>query len=97
MLRNFKKAVAWSLWHHMMGDMPTISPVNRFKRVFMVELAEIRLYHRTDWYQVAVKICSYLGGNRLCSLQYGDQWWELYAQTVKEALDKRAEKGPVKK
>ncbi len=98
MLRNFQKAVAWSLWHHMMVAMPTISPVNRFKPVFMSWNWPRKYDFITiaDWYQVAIENPNIWVGTDSVHFNMETNGGELYAQTVKEALDK-AEKGPVKK
>ena len=71
-------------------DMPTISPVNRFKaRLYELELAKkydfitIGLVPSSNWKS------KHLGGNRLCSLQYGNQWWGTpMLKQSKKPLDK---------
>ncbi len=77
MLRNFQRPSPDPCDTHMMGDTPTISPVNRFKRVFMNwNLAEkydfitIMTGTKRHW-----KIQTLGWKQTLGSLQYGNQWW----------------------
>ena len=67
-----------------------ISPVNRSKpkKYDFITIA--------DWYQVAVENPNIWVGTDSVHFNMETNGGELYAQTVKEALDK-AEKGPVKK